>query len=194
MQGAVKRTWACVLYAAALGVSLGTGQAQEAGTTEGTPFRRTVLALFNTVEPLEEDWDNPVHTAFELPLHWLGMRVRAHDISSGPPPEGALEDCGAVATVFVDNGKPAPEWLWPFLERAVIDGGRRVLHLRSFGPLEGPLVSGGSAADAPDARLERWLARLGLEPSDGFARGFLAVDAKLLEPAKSAFELDSTLR
>lgn len=194
MQGAVKRTWACALCAAALSVSLGVAQAQEAGTTEGTPFRRTVLALFNTVEPLEEEWDNPVHTAFELPLHWLGMRVRAHDISSGPPPEALLEDCAAVATVFVDNGKPAPEWLWPFLERTVIDGGRRVLHLRSFGPLEGPSAANStSSGDGPSDRLERWLARLGLERSDGFARGFLAVEAKLLEPAKCALELDPTL-
>lgn len=193
MQGAVKSTWARVLYAAALSVSLGVVQAQEGGATEGMPFRRTVLALFNTVEPLEEDWDNPVHTAFELPLHWLGMRVRAHDISSGPPPEAWLEDCAAVATVFVDNGRPAPEWLWPFLERAVVQGGRRVLHLRSFGPLEGVPTGDGVESEAGRARLRSWLARLGLEPSDGFARGFLAVEAELLEPEKCAYELDPTL-
>lgn len=192
MLGATKRTWAPVLFAVALSTWLTTVRAQEkaVGESEGTPHRRTVIALFNTVEPLEEDWDNPVHTAFELPFHWLGLRVRAHDISTGPPPEAWLADCCAIATIFVDTAVPTPTWLWPYLERTVVTEGRRVLHLRSFGPLSG---FGADSDEAESPQMKNWLSRLGLEPSDGFAEGFLAVEAKLLEPKKAAYELDPTL-
>ncbi|MHC4932032.1 MAG: polysaccharide deacetylase family protein, partial [Planctomycetota bacterium] len=143
--------------------------------------KRIVIALFDSLgTDYEFDFEDPVHQVLEMPLNYLGMVVRRHDIRKGRPPVTWLDTARALVTFF-DSGGEAPRWLWPWLEKEVRGRGLRVVHVGDFGPLEdsrGP------------ARLVDWLAPFGLAYDPTFIEGPLGIRVEYVDRALCALEAD----
>jgi len=68
---------------------------------------RTILALYDSTDPLYNKTDyNFIHLSAEMPLNYLGMRVRYHDIAEGLPPSEDMRDVRGVITWFEDDAMP----------------------------------------------------------------------------------------
>lgn len=68
------------------------------------PLPRTVLALYNSDQnPAFNDSVNPIAIYAQMPLNWLGLKVRYHDIAKGLPSSEALEDVYALFSWFYDS-------------------------------------------------------------------------------------------
>ncbi len=143
--------------------------------------KRLIIALLDprTFPHGAMDTDDPVHQLVEMPLNYLGMVVRRHDIQEGPPPAAWLKDARAILTYF-DGNFAAPDWLWPWLEAQ--KGKMRFVHLADFGALQ----SGKEGAP----RVKRWLAQFGLEFDDTHVEDTLAIETKLRSEALCAYEAD----
>ncbi|MHC4342602.1 MAG: polysaccharide deacetylase family protein [Planctomycetota bacterium] len=150
--------------------------------------KRLVIALIDSVgshdrddEFASFDTEDAVHQVLEMPLNYLGMVVRRHDIRKGPPPEAWMPRARAVATFFANVGE-APAWLWPWLEKEVRGRGLRVVHFGEFGPLERPEGEG---------RLARWLAPFGLEFKSDFVAGPVGIQVDYVQGKLCAVEADA---
>jgi len=177
------RTLALVLLVFALRVP---AAAQEQVDTEE---KRLVIALFDgATRPLRFDFEDPVHQVYEMPLNYLGLVVRRHDVREGPPPAAWLERARAVLTCFANVGG-SPDWLWPWLEREVPARGLRVVHLGDFGPLARP-----DDARYDPRRLRTWLRRFGLEYDDFYFPGPLGVRVAFANAAACRVEADPSGR
>ena len=147
------------------------------------PVRREVLALTTTKqEDRSSDFLDHVHDRLQMPLNYLGMVVREHDLRSGPPDHVDLRRVRAIITFFQGNDEPCP-WLWPWLEAAVAEHDLQIIHFGDFGPLAPP-------DDEPteDDSLTRWLARFGLAWDPGFVGHPMRVGVEFAEPELSCWE------
>lgn len=89
------------------------------------PLPRTVLALYNsTHNPSLNDRDNPIAQYAQLPLNWLGLNVRYHDIAKGLPSAKEMDDLYAILSWFYESKMDDPA---AYIEWAVqqIDQGKR---------------------------------------------------------------------
>jgi len=70
--------------------------------------KRTVLAIIDTSEEINRSQSyNLIHNNAEMPLNYLGLRVRYHDISKGEfPSEESLSDVLGIVTWFTDDSVP----------------------------------------------------------------------------------------
>jgi hypothetical protein len=141
----------------------------------GEPVRRLVVALFDSMGREDDlDTEDPVHQLLEMPLNYVGMVVRRHDIRKGPPPEAWLAHARALVTYF-EQPNPCPDWLWPLLEKTTA----RVVHFGHFGCLE-----------ADKERLAHWLKRFGLIYDDSDLTSPLEVRVELRGKKLCALESD----
>jgi hypothetical protein len=141
----------------------------------GEVVQRQVVALFDSMGREDDlDTEDPVHQLLEMPLNYLGIVVRRHDIRTGPPPESWLTGARALVTYF-EQPNPCPEWLWPLLERTKT----RVVHFGHFGCLE-----------RDKERLARWLKRFGLIYDDSDFTSPLEVRVQLMDKKLCALESD----
>lgn len=145
--------------------------------------KRLVIAFFDREGlTLENDTEDPIHQVLEMPLNYLGMVVRRHDIRDGPPPAAWLPRARAVLTFFSDR-KPAPQWLWPWLENEVPAYKLRVMHFGDFGPL---LFPSGEKYDP--SRITAWLARFGLDYDDFYVESPVGLKVKFRDAKLCAYE------
>ncbi|MHC4342115.1 MAG: polysaccharide deacetylase family protein [Planctomycetota bacterium] len=141
----------------------------------GEPVQRQVVALFDSMGREDDlDTEDPVHQLLEMPLNYLGMVVRRHDIRKGPPPEAWLANARALVTYF-EQPNACPDWLWSLLEETRV----RVVHFGHFGCLE-----------ADKERLARWLKRFGLIYDDSDFTSPLEVRVELRGKELCALESD----
>lgn len=94
---------------------------------------RTVLALYDG-NVVDGPRFTTVHVLAEMPLNYLGLVVRYHDIRKGLPPLSQLGDVRGVLTWFASDALPAPldylRWL-----REVSQSGKRVVIVGNIGAL-----------------------------------------------------------
>lgn len=140
---------------------------------------RTVLALYDgALVPRVEQTD--VHRVAEMPLNYLGVIVRYHDIQRGLPSVESLAGVRGVLTWFTSNVMDEPEAYLRWATR-VMDTGRRVVVVGPIGALQhrdGRPVAGEA--------LEPFLARLGVERTSGwttttYGLTYLFRDARMVE-------------
>jgi hypothetical protein len=143
--------------------------------------QRYVIALVPGAKP-DIHLENPVHEILETPINHLGLLVRHHYIQSGPPPADVLDGACAVLTWFGADTKDAA-WLWPWLEDEVAPKKLRVIHFGDYGPLQ---------KDGP--RLERWLARFGLQHQTFQKAGPYGIKVEVRDAKLCALEEDPRLR
>ncbi len=138
---------------------------------------REVVALTSTkVEDRGGNRFDHVHELLQMPLNHLGMVVRIHDLSEGPPPLQA-QRTRAVLTYFHGH-EELPDWLWPWLQTARDHYGVRVVHFGDFGPLRG---------EDPD-RLRRWLHPFGLALDEAGTNDPVRVATDVLETQHYGYE------
>jgi hypothetical protein len=104
---------AAVCLTAALGSAPCLAAAPAAATAH--TVRRTVLALYDGARSASAR-DTPVHTLAEMPLNYLGLVVRYHDIRQGLPSIDTLDDVRGVVTWFVSEGMPNPRGYLRWIE------------------------------------------------------------------------------
>jgi hypothetical protein len=156
-----------------------------AAVASGQEEKRLVIAFFDSAGlALENDTEDPIHQVLEMPLNYLGMVVRRHDIREGPPPAEWLPRARAVLTFF-SSREPAPPWLWPWLEKEVPAHGLRVLHFGDFGPL---LYPAGKEYDP--RRITAWLKRFGLDYDDFYEESPVGMKVRYRDPKLCAYEAD----
>ncbi len=142
------------------------------------PVHREVLVLTSTAAADSgADSIGQVHDVLQTPLNFLGMVVRQHDLSEGPP---RLDPARTRAVItWFQGAEERPSWLWPWLhEAAAARPDLRFVHLGELGPLETPR----------DGQLERWFDRFGLAVDDGFQGDPLRFDVDLVAGERCAFE------
>jgi len=87
--------------------------ARSPGVTAG-PVARTVLALYDGAR-VTSPRTTPLHAMADMPLGYLGMVVRYHDIRTGLPRPDATAGVRGVVTWFANESLPDPrgylEWL-----------------------------------------------------------------------------------
>jgi hypothetical protein len=129
--------------------------AQGAMPRESRPVRRTILAVYDSAQ-YRDVRDTRIHRLLEMPLNHLGMVVRYHDLRTGLPPMGELEDVRGIVTWFRGDSMPHPIEFLQWGE-AAIDSGRRFV------------VIGGLSASKDDqgqvtpvAAINRFFAKIGI--------------------------------
>lgn len=133
--------------------------AGRAHAAQATPVRRTILALYDST--IEENLRNSfIHRCVAMPLEWLGLVPRYHDIRQGMPDISEADLLGAV-TCFAEPCIPDITAFAGWTER-LIGQGRRLVILGDFGPQPG------TATPAQrDAGVGRIAGAIGLRP-EGF--------------------------
>ncbi|MEZ5963025.1 MAG: hypothetical protein R3F56_04175 [Planctomycetota bacterium] len=139
---------------------------------------REVLALSARVHDDIARVDvDPIHQMLELPLQYLGLVVRRHNVQDGEPPDLDGDVTRAVLTWFDGNDAEIP-WLLPWLQRQRSRcPSLRIVHFGDLGPLE---------AD-PDA-FAAWMAGLGFAYEPGFTDDPLRIDVTFHNRPGTHFE------
>ncbi|MEN8151137.1 MAG: hypothetical protein ABFS86_15075 [Planctomycetota bacterium] len=151
----------------------------------GTPEKMRVLALMDSdAHPWTHDIRDPVHSFVEMPLNYLGIVVDRHDIRTGPPPEGLVENARAVVLLFGATKKPC-DWLRPWLTKQAGRPGLRFVHIEDFGPL-----ALGSDGTRDMESLAGWLSRFGLRYDDYHREDTLGIEVEWIDDALCAYEAD----
>jgi hypothetical protein len=94
------------------------------------PEARTVLALYDGKQARTVR-TTPVHAMVDMPLGYLGLVVRYHDIRNGLPPPDALSGVRGVVTWFPKESLPDPRGYLAWLEQM----GRRGTPLVAIGAM-----------------------------------------------------------
>lgn len=124
---------------------------------------RTVLGLFNSDQnPNYEERFNPIAEIAEMPLGWLGLRVRYHDIAKGVPSEQTMEGVFAILSWFDSSAMNDPAG---YIDWAIgqIEAGRRLVMFGYPG-----FFSSMSGEPTPIETCNRLLHRLGLDYRGGW--------------------------
>lgn len=95
---------------------------------------RTVLALWDS-RYADSPRRTPVHTLAEMPLNYLGLVVRYHDIRHGLPPREALSGVRGVLTWFTSEALPDPQAYLTWLD-GVSRAGLPVMVIGNLGALK----------------------------------------------------------
>lgn len=134
-------------------------QAPNPAPTGGTPaevlVRRTILALYDGKDESVRQFVS-IHQMAQMPLNHLGLRVIMHDIRLGLPDLSKMPDVRGVLTWFQNDGMADPEAYLRWAHK-VIDSGRRYVILEDLG-----FGHDDSAKETPEAKINRFLARIGL--------------------------------
>ena len=115
---------------------------------------RTVLALYDS-RYTETPRDTPVHNLAEMPLSYLGLIVRYHDIRSGLPNADSLRDVRGVMTWFTSDAMADPRAYLKWVE-ALSHTGKPLVIVGSLGALKDE-----TGALVPAEEINRALTRLG---------------------------------
>lgn len=145
------------------------------------PVRRVVLALYDSaVTPRLELTE--LHRLAEMPLNYLGLVVRYHDLQHGLPGIDTMREVRGVLTWFSSNAMREPEAYLRWASRA-IDAGARFVVMGSIGA-----TRRGDGTPAAAAALEPFLERLGLERSSGWTTSTYGLRYVLRDRSMVEFE------
>ncbi|MGQ3030405.1 MAG: hypothetical protein ACT60Q_18905, partial [Ferrovibrionaceae bacterium] len=119
------------------------------------PMQRTVVALFDGQRTGSARLSN-IHRMAAMPLNWLGLVVRFHDLRDGLPPVWNDPDVRGVLTFSMQPGVPDPAAYVDWAEK-VVAAGRKLVVLGELGPTEDA-----RGKPVPHALLARFVGLLGL--------------------------------
>ncbi len=145
------------------------------------PLQRTVIALYDGQRAGSARMSN-VHRMAAMPLNWLGLVVRFHNIRDGLPAVWDDPDVRGVVTFSMQPGVPDPAAYVEWAEKLVA-AGRKLVVLGELGPTED--LKGKPAAHDLVAR---FVALLGLVHDGDWSP--VAYDARIVraDPAMVGFE------
>jgi hypothetical protein len=104
---------------------------------DGVDARRVILALWDSRADDEGIRFSRIHLLAEMPLNYLGLDVRFHDVNDPLPEPSEMEDVRGVLSWFVSNEHDDPEKFLRWSER-VVDSGRRFVVINYVGFEEDP--------------------------------------------------------
>ena len=94
---------------------------------------RTILAVFDSTEDYNRTADaNLIRRNAEVPLNYLGLKVRYHDLAAGLPAENSMRDVLGILTWFQDDEMADAE-KYARWAAAQIQAGKRYVALGLFG-------------------------------------------------------------
>ncbi len=126
------------------------------------PTTRTVLALFSSLEGKMDETN--IHLFAEMPLNYLGIKLKYWDIEKGLPPAKLLEGCRGVITWYggdyIGESKALSYCRWL---NSLLDQGLKLVVLDRFG------VKNSSRPDIKSS-IERVFEKLGLSYYDVYSQ------------------------
>lgn len=135
------------------------------------PMQRTVVALFDGQRAGSARLSN-IHRMAAMPLNWLGLVVRFHDLRDGLPPVWNDPDVRGVLTFSMQPGVPDPAAYVDWAEK-VVAAGRKLVVLGELGPTEDA-----RGKPVPHALLARFVGLLGLAHDGDWSP--VAYDARIV--------------
>lgn len=145
------------------------------------PMQRTVIALFDGQRASSARLSN-IHRMAAMPLNWLGLIVRFHDLRDGLPPVWNDPDVRGVLTFSMQPGVPDPAAYVAWAEK-VVAANRKLVVLGELGPTEDY-----KGKPVPHELIARFTALLGLTHDGDWSP--VAYDARIVkaDPAMVGFE------
>ncbi len=152
-----------------------------AGPALAAPLQRTVIALYDGQRAGSARMSN-IHRMAAMPLNWLGLVVRFHDIRAGLPAVWDEADVRGVLTFSMQPGVPDPAGYVAWAEK-VVAAGRKLVVLGELGPTEDL-----KGKPVPHDLIARFVALLGLVHDGDWSP--VAYDSRIVraDPAMVGFE------
>jgi len=158
--------------------SPGEAGAQEAG------YSRTILAIFDSTEERNPSADlNDIHKYAEMPLNYLGMKIRFHDVNEGLPEDEAMKGVRGILTWFADERMKDAEAYCRWAHRQIKAGKRYVM----FGNF-GAMTDAASGKEVPATALASVYEGLGLQYESEFTDEPWLIGIAQSDPGMTEFE------
>ncbi len=145
-------------------------------------LKRTILGLYDSTEEYNQTQDrNWVHRFAQMPLNYLGMKVRLHDIAEGLPDDKDMADVYGVLSWFADSDMSDSNAYLSWAIR-MIKSGKKFVVLGNLGALNDRGTGKGSNPDLIDQFFDALgMENLGNWTDDPYVLEVTYKDSKMVE-------------